>query len=113
MHYFIDAVHPTLNSETSYGWIEKGTEHQVLSNSGRTRMNILGALNPNEITDLITKQYKTIDSEASTDFLEELSKRNPKAKKIRIFTDNASYFKKLIRDNLIADKRIEIIWLPT
>lgn len=48
VHYFIDAVHPTLNSETSYGWIEKGAEHQVLSNSGRTRMNILGALNPNE-----------------------------------------------------------------
>lgn len=113
VYYFIDAVHPTLNSETSYGWIEKGTEHQVLSNSGRTRMNILGALNPNEITDIIIKEYKTTDSEASKDFLKELGKRNPKAKKIRIFTDNASYFKKLITDNLIEDERIEIIWLPT
>ena len=113
VHYFIDAVHPTLNSETSYGWIEKGTTHQVLSNSGRTRMNILGGLNPNEITDIITKEYKTIDSEASKDFLEEIGKKNPSAKKIRIFTDNASYFKKLIADNLIEDKRIEIIWLPT
>jgi len=113
VHYFIDAVHPTLNSETSYGWIEKGTEHQVLSNSGRTRMNLLGALNPNEITEIITKEYKTIDCEAAKDFLEELGKRNPKARKIRIFTDNASYFKKLITDNLIADQRIEIIWLPT
>ena len=60
--YFIAGVHPTLNSETSYGWIEKGTEQQVLSNSGRTRMNILGALNPNDITDIITKEYKTIAS---------------------------------------------------
>lgn len=113
VHYFIDAVHPTLNSETSYGWIEKGTEHQVLSNSGRTRMNILGALNPNEVTEIITKEYKTIDSEAAQDFLEDLGKRNPGAKKIRIFTDNASYFKKLITDNLIKDQRIEINWLPT
>lgn len=113
VHYFIDAVHPTLNSETSYGWIEKGTQHQVLSNSGRTRMNLLGALNPNEITEIITKEYKTIDSEAAKDFLGQIGKRNPKAEKIRIFTDNASYFKKLIADNLIEDKRIEIIWLPT
>lgn len=113
VHYFIDAVHPTLNSETSYGWIEKGTEHRVLSNSGRTRMNILGALNPNEVTEIITKEYKTIDAEAAKDFLTQIGKRNRGAKKIRIFTDNASYFKKLIADNLIEDKRIEIIWLPT
>ena len=113
VHYFIDAVHPTLNSEASYGWIEKGEEHQVLSNSGRTRMNILGALNPNEITDILTKEYKTIDSEAAQDFLEELGKRNPAAKKIRVFIDNASYFKKLEKEDLIADKRIEIVWLPT
>lgn len=113
VHYFIDAVHPTLNSETSYGWIEKGTQQQVLSNSGRTRMNILGALNPNQVTEVMTKEYQTINSDAAKDFLEELGKKNPKAKKIRIFTDNAGYFKKLITDNLIKDKRIEIIWLPT
>jgi transposase len=113
VHYFIDAVHPTLNSETSYGWIEKGSTHQLLSNSGRTRMNILGALNPNNITDIFKKEYKTIDSEAAKDFIEELGKRNPSAKKIRIYTDNASYFKKLEKEGLIIDKRIEIIWLPT
>lgn len=113
VHYFIDAVHPTLNSETSYGWIEKGETHQILSNSGRTRMNLLGALNANEVTDIIQKEYKTIDSEAAQDFLEELGRRNPRAKKIRIFIDNARYFKKLEKDNLIADKRIEIVWLPT
>ena len=113
VHYFIDAVHPTLNSEASYGWIEKGEEHQVLSNSGRTRMNILGALNPNKITDIFQKEYKTIDNQAAQDFLEELGRRNPTATKIRIIIDNARYFKKLEKDELIADQRIEIIWLPT
>jgi len=113
VHYFIDAVHPTLNSEASYGWIEKGEEQQVLSNSGRTRMNLLGALNPNQVSDIITKEYKTIDAEAAQDFLEELGKRNPTATKIRVFIDNASYFKKLEKDDLIADRRIEIVWLPT
>lgn len=113
VHYFIDGVHPTLNSEVSYGWIEKGEERQILSNSGRTRMNLLGALNPNEITDLVTKEYKTIDHEAALDFIKELGKRNLEAKKIRIIIDNARYFKKLEKDKLIEDERIEIIWLPT
>ena len=113
VHYFIDGVHPTLNSEASYGWIEKGEEHQISSNSGRTRMNILGALNPNDITDIFKKEYKTINSESAQDFLEEIGRRNPEAKKIRIIIDNAKYFKKLEKDDLIADKRIEIVWLPT
>ena len=113
VHYFIDAVHPTLNSEASYGWIEKGSTHQILSNSGRTRMNLLGALNANEITDIFKKEYKTINYESAQDFLEELGRRNPKATKIKVFIDNASYFKKLEKDDLIADKRIEIVWLPT
>lgn len=113
VHYFIDAVHPTLNSEPSYGWIEKGEQWQIRSNSGRTRANILGALNPNQVTDVITKEYKTINSEWALDFIAEIGRRNPQAKKIRLFSDNAGYFKKLEKDGLITDKRIEIIWLPT
>jgi transposase len=113
VHYFIDAVHPTLNSEASYGWIEKGAEYQIQSNSGRTRANILGALNPNEVTDIITTEYKTINSEWAVDFIEEIGRRNPEAKKIRLFSDNAGYFKKVEKDGLITDERIEIVWLPT
>ena len=113
VHYFIDAVHPCLNSGARYAWIERGAEHQVLSNSGRTRMNLLGALNANDLTDILKKEYKTINHESAQDFFEELGKRNPKAKKIKVFIDNAKYFKKLEKDDLIADKRIEIVWLPT
>ena len=113
VHYFIDAVHPTLNSEASFGWIEKGTEHQVLSNSGRTRLNILGALNANQVTEVVTREYQTIDHEAAKKFIEELGARNLKATKIRIIIDNASYFKKVFEDQLIKDERIEVIWLPT
>lgn len=91
----IDAVHPTLNSEASYGWIEKGAEYQIQSNGGRTRANILGALNPNNVLDIITKEYKTTNAEWAADFLMEIGKKNPQAKKIRVFSDNAGYFKKV------------------
>ncbi len=113
VHYFVDAVHPTLNSEASYGWIEKGSEHQILSNSGRTRINIFGAVNPDDVTDLITDEYKTINFESSGDFFEQIGKKNPKASKIKVFIDNASYFKKMVAEGLVKDKRIEIVWLPT
>ncbi len=113
VHYFVDAVHPTLNSEASYGWIEKGEEYQIQSNSGRTRANILGALNANDVTDIISKEYKTINSQWASEFLVEIGKRNPEAKKIVIFSDNAGYFKKAEKDGLIRDERIEIVWLPT
>lgn len=68
VHYFINAVHPTLNSEASYGWIAKGADYQIQSNCGRTRTNILGALNPKQVTDIITKEYKTINSAWAADF---------------------------------------------
>lgn len=113
VHYFVDGVHPTFNSEASYGWIEKGTEYQILSNSGRTRMNILGAINANDVTDLITDEYKTIDSEAAKYFFKQIAEKNPKASKIKVFIDNAKYFKKMVNDGLIEDKRIDIKWLPT
>jgi transposase len=105
VHYFVDAVHPTLNSEASYGWIEKGSEHQILSNSGRTRMNILGAINTDDVTDLITGEYKTINFESAGDFFEQIGKKNPEASKIKVFIDNAGYFKKMVAEGLV--------WLPT
>lgn len=111
--YFIDAVHPTLNSEPSYGWIEKGTDYPLPSNSGRSRANLLGALNPNQVTEVITKEYKTINWESALDFIGEISRQNPQATKIRIYADNAGYFKKLVKEGLITDERIEINWLPT
>lgn len=113
VHYFVDAVHPTLNSEASYGWIEKGKQYQILSNSGRSRMNILGAINANDVTDLITDEYKTINFEAAADFFRQISQKNPTASKIKVFMDNAGYFKKMVKEGLIQDKRIEVKWLPT
>jgi len=36
--YFTDGVHPQHNVVASYGWIEKSTEKEVRSNTGRTSM---------------------------------------------------------------------------
>jgi calcineurin-like phosphoesterase family protein len=44
--YFVDGVHPLHNSMPAHGWIRKGVERPLDSNTGRQRVNINGALAP-------------------------------------------------------------------
>ena len=46
---FIDSVHPTQETKISYGWIRKGKTKNVGTTAGRTRVNIVGALNPEKL----------------------------------------------------------------
>ena len=41
--YFMDGVHPQHNTLASYGWIRRGAEKAIKSNSGRKRLDINGA----------------------------------------------------------------------
>ena len=43
--YFMDGVHPQHNSRPSHGWILKGEAKALLTNTGRRRLNINGAVN--------------------------------------------------------------------
>ena len=40
----MDAVHPKHNPVMACGWIKKGKDFQICSNSGRQRLNINGAV---------------------------------------------------------------------
>jgi len=42
--YFGDATHPLHNTVLSSGWIKKGQDKEVFTNSGRNRVNIFGAI---------------------------------------------------------------------
>ncbi|HEU64846.1 MAG: hypothetical protein KR126chlam4_00515 [Candidatus Anoxychlamydiales bacterium] len=41
---FVDGVHPTHNTQLSYGGIKKGVRKEIPSNTGRQRLNISGAV---------------------------------------------------------------------
>src|SRR6266702_1062490 len=43
--YFVDANHPQHNNRPIYGWIYKGEEKVIKTNSGRKRINLNGAVN--------------------------------------------------------------------
>jgi transposase len=42
--YFLDATHPQHNNMPHYGWIYKGEIKTIKGNTGRTRLNLNGAL---------------------------------------------------------------------
>jgi hypothetical protein len=46
---FIDGVHPTQGTKLAYGWMPKGRKTLVETTGSRTRLNIMGALNLNDI----------------------------------------------------------------
>ena len=48
---FIDGVHPTHNVQPAYGWIKKGIRKEIPANSGRSRLNLSGAM------DVVDLQY--------------------------------------------------------
>ncbi|ELQ8433380.1 winged helix-turn-helix domain-containing protein, partial [Salmonella enterica] len=60
---FIDGVHPTQGTKLAYGWMPAGKKAHVVETTGsRTRLNIMGALNLNDIGSAVIREYDTINS---------------------------------------------------
>ncbi len=78
---FVDGVHPTHMPKTGKVWMKKGENRHVLSNAGRERINIHGAIN------LATGQFNfmnniTIDANSTVQLFQKLENAYPDKKKI-------------------------------
>ena len=58
----MDVVQPTQSTKLSYGWLHKGEKKVIETTGSRTRLNIFGALNLNDIAATITREYPTINA---------------------------------------------------
>ena len=112
--YFGDASHPQFNSIPAYGWIRRGTEKYVKSNGGRKRVNIHGAVDI-ESKDIVTDFPKSVNKESTYRLCRKIEAKHPKAKKIHLFIDNASYYTtKWLKEKLKSRKsKIVLHSLPT
>lgn len=110
--YFVDGVHPTHNVMPQYGWIKKGEEKEIKSNSGRERINLHGAYSPLN-NDVIVGDYETINAETTKAFFQDIELKNTDKKKIYIILDNAKYYHSGIVKEYIEKSRIELIFLPS
>ncbi|NOT81038.1 MAG: hypothetical protein HOP07_18795 [Bacteriovoracaceae bacterium] len=84
--YFGDATHPLHNTILSAGWIRKGEEKEVFTNSGRNRVNVFGAISIDDL-DIVTHSYDTINQISVCNFLKALRERNPNGEKIYFILD--------------------------
>lgn len=110
--YFMDATHPQHTTQAGYGWILKGQDYCLPSNTGRQRLNLNGALSFKHLRPLVLAE-ETVNAEAAIRLLEALESAQPKGI-IHVVADNARYYRsRLVQAHL--DKpgcRIRLHFLP-
>jgi transposase len=109
--YFLDATHPQHNNMPFYGWIYKGEEKTIKTNSGRNRLNLNGALNlaAMEITVLAEA---TIDTDAMKRLIRELDRKRGTGD-LYLIVDNAKYnHSHKLKEFLRFYSEVHLFYLP-
>ena len=74
---FMDGVHPQHNPVMACGWIKRGLEFKIQSNTGRQRLNVNGAVNIDSL-ETICRFYDTINGEATIDLCKAIEECYPR-----------------------------------
>ena len=109
---FGDGVHPHHNTESTYAWIETGTEKEIPSNTGRVRVNINGAINPANPTEIVYHDCQAINALTTIVWLKLIEERFPEKVKIHLFVDNARYYRSKLVQEYLKNSRIQMHFLP-
>lgn len=109
--YFIDSVHPTMESKNSRGWIRTGKEKVLLTSASRTRLNISGAINLGNMKTII-EEYKTVNAETTISFLEKIRLNTPNAKTIHIILDCSGYHRSKDVAKFARENGFKLHFLP-
>jgi len=110
--YYADGVHPTHNSRSTYAWIEKGTELEQPTVSGRDRVNINGLVNAKDVTDIIALDCERINAQSTKELYQLALEKHPKTEKIYIISDNARYYKNKELTEWLKGTLITQVFLP-
>lgn len=103
---FMDGVHPTHNVQLGHGWIRKGVEKPIPSNTGRSRLNLTGAIDI-VAHQVIVQEDDKLNAQSTIRFFEKLEASLSKKAKIHVFCDNARYYRnKEVRKHLVNSKII-------
>ena len=94
-------------------WQPKGKKGtiQIKSNTGRRRINILGALNSEDLSILTTLTEETCNAERVIEFLQKIKDTYP-GMNIVIVLDNARYNYAKITRAFAVEKNIFLLFLP-
>lgn len=110
--YFADSSHPELNSMPQYGWFPKGEPQTLLTNSGRQRHNLIGAVDIDNLQSVV-RSYDTINAGSVLGLIKALEQKHHDISKIYLIVDNARYFHSVkVREYLEDNSQVKLIFLP-
>jgi transposase len=111
---YLDPVHQIHNNENDYAWQPIGAAgtKKVLANTGRKRLNIIGALNPVTFEPTVMLTEENCCAEVIEAFLTEIRKRYCDATSICIISDNAKYQRSYVVQQKAKDLNIDLVYLP-
>lgn len=110
--YWMDGTHPTHNSMPAYGWIPKGVDIELKSNSGRDRININGAINAETMEGVFDFTH-SVDAHSTIGILEAIAEKHHNDECVWIICDNARYYRSgLVQDWLENQNTIQLVFLP-
>jgi transposase len=109
--YYGDGVHPQHNSMPAYGWMPRGEDTELKSNTGRKRVNLNGALNA-ETKEIVVTEHVTLNAQSTIVLLTLLESLHPEAKKIYLVVDNAKYYKAKVIKEFLLTSRVVLVFLP-
>ncbi len=108
---FMDAVHPQHNPVLGYGWIKRGEERPVPSNTGRRRLNINGAIDLERLEPVV-RYDDTINAASTIALFDQILLAYAYATCIYIICDNAGYYRSKAVQAYLQESRIKLVFLP-
>lgn len=109
---FMDAMHPTQATKVSCGWIKKGHDKAIETTGSRTRLNLVGAIDLNNLARAQVKRYEKVNSETIQEFFTELRAENGSNKRIHLILDGAGYHRAKIVKDKADELNIKLHFLP-
>jgi transposase len=99
------------NAVPGQGWIKRGQTVELKTNSGRNRLNVLGAYSPDDHTLEAIEGTESCDAELVCWLLRKLRAANP-GKGLLVVLDNARYQRARSVQALAKRLRIQLLFLP-
>ena len=110
---FFDPCHLLHNVVNARMWQPRGKNGTITikSNTGRKRINILGALDIEDFSVTTTLTEETCDSERIVEFLQKIKEKYPD-RKIVVVLDNARYNYAIVTRAFAEENNILLLFLP-
>ena len=108
--YFMDATHPQHNPVLAGGWIKRGEEQEIPTNTGRRRVNINGAIDLERLEPAV-RFDDTINADSTIALFKQLEAIHLTAVCLYVFCDNARYYRSKAVQEYLETSRIKLVFL--